>query len=424
MSTVKLALVGAGGRGRNYAAWALEHPDAATVVAVAEPRPAVREEFARQHGIPAANRFDTWEQLLAADTGADAVMICTQDRLHTEPAIAFASDGWNVLLEKPMAPTAAECRAIVAAAHAGGGIFAVCHVLRYTPYTTALKEVVDSGQIGDIVSVQHLEPVGYWHFAHSYVRGPWRNEAESSPMLLAKSCHDIDWLRHVVGRPFSRVSSFGSLTHFRPENAPEGATTRCVSCPVEPDCAYSARRIYALERSENSFALRHVVDVPEQARVDKAVADGKYGACVYHTDNDVVDHQVVTMEFDNGVTGTFTVTAFTPMEDRKTRIFGSQGMVEGDGDEVRVYDFRTERTTVTKVRKRGGVGAGAGHGGGDAGLIEAFVRAVAEQDQSLVRSGPDESLETHLAVFAAERARLDGTVESVDHFIEDVAATT
>lgn len=418
MSTVKLALVGAGGRGTTYAAWALNHPEAAKVVAIAEPRSEIRENLADLHGIPEQNRFEDWQELLAAGQVADAVMICTQDRLHTEPAIAFASQGWNVLLEKPMAPTAEECEQIVAAAHKGGGIFAVCHVLRYTPYTKALKEVLDSGAIGDIVSIQHLEPIGYWHFAHSYVRGPWRNEAESSSMLLAKSCHDLDWMRYVVGRPFSRVSSFGNLRHFRAENAPKGATRLCISCPVEPDCAYSAKRIYENSLKDKGFAVRHVVEVMDEAHLEKALQDSRYGACVYHSDNDVVDHQVVNMEFADGITGTFTVTAFTAMEDRKTRIFGSQGMIEGDGDYVRVYDFRSEKTTITKVKKTGGVGAGAGHGGGDAGMVEAFVHAVAENDQSLVLSGPDESLETHLAVFAAETARIDGTVERIESFIE------
>ncbi|HZE37534.1 MAG TPA: Gfo/Idh/MocA family oxidoreductase [Stackebrandtia sp.] len=415
MSPVRLAVVGAGGRGRQYASWALNHPEAATVVAVAEPREEVRAEFAAQHGIAPDMCFTHWEHLLGAGRIADAVLICTQDRMHTEPAIAFADDGWNILLEKPMAPTPEECREIVNAARKGGGVFAVCHVLRYTPYTKTLKSILDSGAIGDIVSVQHLEPVGYWHFAHSYVRGPWRNEAESSSMLLAKSCHDLDWLRHVVGVPFARVSSFGSLKHFRSDNAPAGATHRCVSCPVQDDCAYSATRIYGNGLKERTFAIRHVVDVLEEARLEKALQDGPYGRCVYDTDNDVVDNQVVSMEFADGTTGSFTVTAFTPMEDRKTRIFGSQGMIEGDGDEVRVFDFNTEKTTVTKIKKIGGVGAGAGHGGGDAGLIEAFVRAVGENDQSLVLSGPDESLETHLAVFAAEEARLEGAVKSVEY---------
>ena len=414
MSVVRLALAGAGGRGTHYTNWVLEHPELARVVAIAEPRDRVRKEFAKRHGIPDEHCFTSWEEMANAGRIADAVLICTQDRMHTEPAIAFAGAGWHVLLEKPMAPTAEECERIVAAARSGGGIFAVCHVLRYTPYTKALKGILDSGTIGDIITVQHLEPVGYWHFAHSYVRGPWRNEAESSPMLLAKSCHDLDWLRHIVGKPLTKVSSFGNLRHFRAENAPEGSTERCVSCAAEPGCAYSATKIYGKSLEQPTFALRHVLEVIDEPHLDKAMQDGPYGKCVYRTDNDVVDHQVVNMEFGGGATGTFTVTAFTPMEDRKTRIFGSQGMIEGDGEEIRVFDFNTEKTVMTKIRTRYGVGAGAGHGGGDAGLIEAFVRAVADGDQSLVLSGPDESLETHLAVFAAERARLNDTVERVE----------
>lgn len=410
MAKVKLAVVGAGGRGRTYAQWVLENLDAAQVVAVAEPRDDIRTTFAREHGIDDSRCFTDWRDLFAAGRIADAVLICTQDRMHTEPAIAFAGDGWHVMLEKPMAPTPEECEQIVAAAGKGGGIFAVCHVLRYNPYTRALKQIIDSGEIGDIVSVQHLEPVGYWHFAHSYVRGPWRNEAESSPMLLAKSCHDLDWLRHVVGRPYRRLSSFGSLRHFTSENAPAGSAKRCVSCSVESNCPYSAKRIYTNGLDENSFTVR-TLNVSTRTQLDVALREGPFGKCVYHTDNDVVDHQVVNMEFAGGITGSFTVTAFTPFEERKTRIFGSRATVEGDGQYIRVFDFLTEKTTVTKA-KAPRIGAGTGHGGGDAGMVKAFVNAVAHDDQSLVLSGPDESLETHLAVFAAERARHDGTVES------------
>lgn len=413
MSVVKLAVVGAGGRGGVYSDWALDHPESAQVTAVAEPRADVRDRVAQRHHITSAQQFDDWRQLLAAGRVADAVLICTQDRMHTQPAVAFAEAGWNVLLEKPMAPTAEECAEIVAAAKAGGGIFAVCHVMRYTAYTQKLKAAVDSGAIGDVVSVQHLEPIGFWHFAHSFVRGPWRNEAESSPMLLAKSCHDLDWLRHIVGHPFQRVSSFGNLRHFRPENAPAGATDRCVTCPAEPDCAYSAKKIYSRGLAERNFTVRHVLDVLDQPHLDKALADGPYGKCVYHTDNDVVDHQVVNMEFANGVTAAFTATAFTPHEKRKTRIFGSEGMIEGDGDLLHVYNFNTEQTTTTRIESPGSR-AGSGHGGGDGALMQAFTKAVAAGDGASVLSGPEESLETHLAVFASERARHKGTVEQIE----------
>ena len=245
MSSTRLLIIGAGQRGQCYAEYARLHPDQAQVVGVAEPRAAYRTRLAEAHQVPPENVVADWRALLRPGL-ADAVIIATPDTLHTEPAIAFAGLGYDLLLEKPMAPTPQECQQIVAAVQANGVIFAVAHVLRYTSYTQKLKELVTSGVIGDIVSIQHLEPVGFGHQAHSFVRGNWRKEAESSFMLLAKSCHDIDWLRYILGRRCVQVSSFGSLMHFRRERKPPeaGAALRCLDCAFEPRCAYSARRIY------------------------------------------------------------------------------------------------------------------------------------------------------------------------------------
>ena len=240
MPPVKLIVVGAGSRGTDYAEYAVTHPDEAQVVGVAEPREHYRNHLAARHGIPASHAFEDWRQLAGRPRFADAAIIATPDALHAEPAIALAHLGYHLLLEKPLAPNAADCRRIVAAAKSNGILFAVCHVLRYTTYTKTVKAIVDSGALGEIISMQHLEPVGFWHQAHSYVRGNWRREADSSPMLLAKSCHDLDWIRHVMGRPFTHVASFGSLKHFRPENRPVGAADRCLDCPIEPECPYSA----------------------------------------------------------------------------------------------------------------------------------------------------------------------------------------
>ncbi|MFF7251065.1 Gfo/Idh/MocA family oxidoreductase [Embleya sp. NPDC008237] len=205
----------------------------AALVAVADPDPARRGALAAEFGIPDDRVFADWRDLAALPRLADAVIVATPDRLHADPAVAFADLGYALLLEKPMAPTEHEARRIVDAAVRNDVLFAVCHVLRYTPYSVTLKRLIDTGRIGDVVSVEHLEPVGWWHQAHSYVRGQWAVEAESSSMLLAKSCHDIDWLGHLVGRPVARVSSFGGLHHFRTENKPAGAGDRCVTCPVE-----------------------------------------------------------------------------------------------------------------------------------------------------------------------------------------------
>jgi predicted dehydrogenase len=414
MAPVTLIVVGAGQRGAGYARWVRQHPERASVVAVAEPGEARRARLAAEHGIATRNAAADWRQLAGRGRFADAVLICTQDRMHTEPAEAFAALGYHILLEKPMAPDEAGCRRIVAAVEQAGVMFAVGHVLRYTPYTRAVKEVVDSGQLGDIMSVQHLEPVGFWHHAHSYVRGNWRRADIAASMLMAKSCHDLDWLQYILGRVPLRVSSFGSLTHFTAARRPEGAADRCAACPVEADCPYSAPRFYGdlLERGEHGWPLSVVIDDFTPAALDEALRDGPYGRCVYACDNDVVDHQVVALEFPGATTATFTMTAFSRAAPRSTRLFGTRAELDGDGQTIRVYDFlaRAERLITPAATDEAN---GGGHDGGDAGLIDAFTAAVAAGDRTLIKSGPRESLASHLAVFAAERSRLNGTVESI-----------
>ncbi|MFD3696299.1 Gfo/Idh/MocA family protein [Streptomyces sp. NPDC058646] len=414
-SAVTLAVVGAGDRGAAHARWALAHPERARVVAVAEPRAVRRERFATHHALVAGAAVGDWRELAARGRVADAVLVCTLDREHLEPVLAFAALGYHIMLEKPMALTEDECRRIVAAVEEAGVVLAVGHVLRYTPYTRALKGVVDSGRIGEVVSVQHLEPVGFWHQAHSFVRGNWRRADEATSMLMAKSCHDLDWLQYVLGGPPVRVSSFGRLSHFRPENRPAGAADRCLDCAVETGCPYSAKREYGerLARGRHGWPLSVVIDEFTPQALETALREGPYGRCVYACDNDVVDHQVVAMEFDSGATATFTMTAFTEQADRQTRIFGTLGELRGDGRTLRVYDFLSRTEEAIGLGPEGAMDAAGGHGGGDAGLMDAFVRAVATADPGAVRSGPRESLISHLTVLAAERARRARTVETV-----------
>ncbi|MFW6204133.1 MAG: Gfo/Idh/MocA family protein [Actinomycetota bacterium] len=408
---VTIAVVGAGNRGATYARHAVAD-GGATVVAVAEPNRTRREAFGREHSIPADRLFGGWEDLAAVPWLADAVVIATQDAMHVEPTVAMAGLGYQILLEKPMAAAEDGARKIVEAARSAGVLLAVCHVLRYAPYTMSLRRLIDRGAVGDIVSVEHLEPVGWWHQAHSYVRGSWQREAESSPMLLAKSVHDLDWLSHIVGRPARRVSSFGGLYHFRPEQRPAGAGETCLDCAVEPDCPYSARRLYLSclgDPDLEEWPLSAVTDSRTPEGVLEALRTGPYGRCVYASDNDVVDHQVVSVEYDRGVTASFTMTAFTPMMFRHTRIFGTHGYLECDGKKITGLDFRTQEKYVINTD------AGAGrHGGGDRGLVQAFVRAVAGGGARSGLAPPEESLAAHQLVWAAERARHTGTVVSVD----------
>ncbi|MFI7445311.1 Gfo/Idh/MocA family protein [Nonomuraea indica] len=413
--TVTIAVAGAGARGQIYARAAVAD-GRARIVAVADPDPARRTALAAEHGLSEEACFTGWAELAAVPKLADAVIIATQDRMHADPAVAFADLGYAILLEKPLAPTEPEARRIVEAVGRNGVVFAVCHVLRYTPYTRAFKELLGSGRLGSISSVQHLEPVGWWHMAHSFVRGSWRNAVESGPMLLTKSCHDIDWLLHIIGEKPVAVSSFGSLTHFRPENRPDGAGARCVSCPVEPSCPYSATRLYlgCLGDPVREFwPLGAVTSDASTAGVMHALETGPYGRCVYDCDNDVVDQQVVTLEFAHGATASFTMTAFTPLEHRKTRVFGSHGFAEGDGQRIRVVDFVTGAEEMIDTGSGAGASLSDGHGGGDAGLVRAFVEAVAAGDQAPLGAGPDEALAGHLVVWAAERARESRTVQAL-----------
>lgn len=408
---VRLLVVGAGQRGTWYSRLAVQ-TGRAEIVAVAEADPVRRAAFAREFGVPAAGVFDGWERLADCARIADGAIVATQDAMHEAPTVLLAGQGYHLMLEKPMAPAEPAARRIADAVTAAGVIAAVCHVLRYTPYTAALKELLDSGRIGRIVSMQHLEPVGWWHQAHSFVRGNWRNSSVSSPMLLAKACHDVDWLLYLAGERVHRVSSFGGLAHFRADQRPAGAADRCLDCSIEPECPYSAPKLYfplvdARRPGEPvHWPLSVVTAEASRSAVTEALRTGDYGRCVYACDNDVVDHQVVAMELAGGGTVTLTMTAFTPAEHRMTRIFGTHGYIDGNGASIRLVDFRTGADTTTSVA----AGGPGDHSDGDAGLVAAFVAAVAAGDAGLLRSDVLTSLAGHQVVWAAEEARRTGTV--------------
>jgi len=233
--------------------------------------------------------------------------------LRAGPAVALARQGYHIVLEKPMATNARDCIAIADACEEAGVQLCVCHVLRYSPTNLKIKQLIVSGACGDIVNIQHHEPVGYYHFAHSFVRGNWRREDESAPALLAKSCHDMDLIKYWMGCDCTRVSSFGSLSHFKPANKPADAGSRCVDCPAENSCAYSACKIYLKPTQEGrkGWPMSVITEVVDIESVADALRKGPYGRCVYTCDNDVVDNQVVSMEFEGGRTASFSMVAFT-----------------------------------------------------------------------------------------------------------------
>jgi len=414
---VELAILGAGDRGHEYTLFANAFPERVKIVAVADPDEGRRNRIGEEQQIPAERRFSSWQEFISRPKMCDAVAICTQDQMHEAPAVACASLGYHILLEKPMAPTADACRRITAAIKKAGVIAAVCHVMRYSKYTRALQKILHSGVIGDIVSVQHLEPVGYFHYAHSFVRGNWRNEGKSSFMLLSKSCHDIDWLRAIIGHKCLQVQSFGNLHHFKAKERPAGAADRCCDCPmtVESACPYSAVKIYFRDRlalGNDKWPINVFVPNPTPDTLSEALKKGPYGRCVFACDNDVVDNQVVNFLFEGGITASMTMTAFTIFGGRRTTIFGTLGEIStADSrfitvrrfldDSEQIYDSETEP------------GATGGHGGGDFGVMESFINAVASNDKSLIVTGLDETLESHLMVFAAEESRHTNTIVSI-----------
>ncbi len=406
---LRVAVVGLGGRGQVYSrAIGASVTGTAEVVQIAEPRDQQRTTLAGELRLDDSAVFTSWHDLVAGERLADAVIITTQDHDHLPAIEAFAAAGYDILCEKPLAGTQAECAAAVSAADAAGIFLGVCHVLRYTPNTERINALVTDGAIGDVVTIQHLEPVGYFHFAHSFVRGAWRRADESGPLLLTKSCHDLDWLSFVVGERATKVSSFGSLTAFTKENQPTGASDRCITCTVEPDCAYSAVRMYRAGLSDGaveSYFTRIMAPDYTLDAVNEALMSGPYGRCVFGSDNDVVDHQVVNVEYANGVTASFTVSAFTRFEDRRTSIFGTRGQITTDGRTVELYDFATRASTFFDV-----TGDGSGHGGGDAKMLDAFIDAVHSGRPGRFTSQGAESLATHSIVFAAERARQTNSV--------------
>ena len=405
MKPITAVVIGAGSRGSIYAGYAKDHPEELNIIAIAEPRRDRLDALAEEVGVPAEHRFDCWETLLSQPKMADCAFICTLDDDHTAPAIKAMDRGYHILLEKPMSNREMECRQIAETARKTNRTLAVCHVLRYTPFYMTLKSLIDQGEVGQVTTINQIENVGYWHQAHSFVRGNWRSTRETSPMILQKSCHDIDIILWLMGSTCTRVQSFGSLRHFTAENAPSGAAKRCLDCPHAETCPYSAPKLY-LDMDRTGWPIDVITtDLSLEGR-RKALEDGPYGRCVYYCDNDVVDRQVVNMEFENGGVATFTMTGLSADFSRQLKIFGTEGQIQADmgTKEIVLHRFGEDPISIPLD-----IGTEAsGHGGGDYGIMADFLRILREGGES--RSSAEASLQSHLICFAAERSRKEHTV--------------
>lgn len=404
---VTAILIGAGNRGNVYADYALIHPDELKITGIAEQDAVRNGMFARKHAISAENRFYNWTDVFEREKFADAIIIATPDQLHAQPCLQALHLGYDVLLEKPIALTEQDCRMILQKAKSTGRIVGVCHVLRYAPYFRQLKEIISSGTIGNVVSVQHIEPIGYAHMAHSYVRGNWHNSKKTSPIVLAKSCHDTDILRWLIDEPIEDVQCFGGLRLFTKENAPAGSTARCTDgCAVESTCPFSALQIYYRDRKR-----LYVFDLPEQRKnwdyiILKRLKTTDFGRCVYDMDNDQPDHLTINMRFGNNVTAAFSMEGLTSYEGRCTRIMGTKGDIVGNMETYTITDFKTGQETSWSLKTDF-------HGGGDHRLVQDWVQAVGHQNAAILSSTIDVSVVSHLMAFAAEKSRVNHTIEEV-----------
>ena len=398
---------GAGARGNVYGNYAAEYPAQMDIVGVAEPIAIRNERYAKKHNIKDENRFSTWEDIFKRPKFADAVLITTPDNLHYGPCMKALEMGYHVLLEKPISPSEKECRDILALAKKTGKIVAVCHVLRYAPYFEELRKIMQSGVLGKVVSVQHLEPIEHIHMSHSYVRGNWHNSKETTPIILAKSCHDLDILRWMIGKESKSIHALGDVSWFKKANAPEGSTARCTDgCKVEATCPYSALKIYYRERQRT-----YVFDMPDDkekhaAHIMDKLKTTNYGRCVYRMENDQPDHYTTNILFNDGVTASFSMEAFTSYEGRRTRVMGTLGDVVGDMYSFTHTDFLTGKKTEWK-------NATDMHGGGDWRLVANWLQAVSKNDPSLLTSTIDASIESHLMGFAAEKSRKEQKVVEI-----------
>jgi len=398
-------MIGAGQRGNAYSEHALTHPDELKIVGVAEPVQVRRETYRDKYGIAEENCLYTWEDVFKREKWADAVMICTLDDMHYGPAMEAIKQGYDILLEKPISPSEEECLEIARAAEEAGVKIVVCHVLRYTPFFSLLKRIIDSGEIGDIVTFVHNENVGNIHHSHSFTRGNWGNTERSSPMILQKSCHDMDIMQWLIGKKCLSLSSFGSLKYFCKDYCPPEAPPRCTDGCTVSDCVYDARKLYLESKSDwfRSVATGRVNSSDEE--VEAALKNGPYGRCVYQCDNDVVDHQVVNMEFEDGITAMFSMSSLTPDTSRSLKIMGTKGQIKAHtkSDIVLVTDFITRTDREVSVEKAKG-----GHGGGDSGVMSAFCRYLRGEIGSADVSEASISAQNHRLCFKAEESRHNG----------------
>ena len=415
---MKLALLGAGQRGMIYAEYAYKSKKA-EIVAIIEPNEARRKSAAKILQVPESRCYISAEEFFREGKLADAIIIASMDKDHYEQAMAALELNYDILLEKPISPDPSECLRIQDKADRKGCRVIVCHVLRYTNFFAKIKEIIDSGELGKVISIQHNENVGNFHIAHSFVRGNWRRSDLSSPLIMQKSCHDMDILSWLVGSESKKISSFGGLSYFKEENAPKDSSDRCLTCKAAGNCRFDALKAYLPVAGE--WPATTITEDQSEEGLRKALIDSPYGRCVYRCDNDVCDNQVVLIEFKNNVTVSFNLSGFTNKMSRTIKIMCENGEIRGDDSEdtIEVTKFTSNAIDGFEQRVIHTALVQGGHGGGDVGLMEDFLSLMQTRSNDS-RSSIGQSVESHVMAYAAEQSRIAGKVIDIDELKEQL----
>jgi predicted dehydrogenase len=421
---IRVAITGLGSRGFDtYATLTKKFPDDLVITAVADPRKERIEKFRKEFDIPEENCFTSSEEMLSREKLADVLFICTLDKQHYSEAMAALNKGYDILLEKPISTSAKECYDIAETANRLGRKVVVCHVLRYTVFYQKIKEIISAGTIGDVASIQAIERVCYWHQAHSFVRGNWRNSNTSSSMILQKCCHDMDIYLWLADKKCKAVSSFGSLFYFKKENSPEGASERCSNkCSVFDTCVYNPYKFYGdmIKNGVYEWPVNVVTQKNDLESLYKALEEGPYGKCVFNNDNNVVDQQVVNLNLEDGSTIAFTMSAFANRPGRTMLIMGTKGNIEASMDEnyikIEVFGQPMEEIDVRKLTDDF-----FGHGGGDGRMISSLIKYIRTGEADPGITTIDRSVESHYVAMAAEKSRVEnGRVVTMDEFVTGI----
>lgn len=402
---MKVAIIGYGSRGEIYGN---SFMDRAEITAVCDTKRERLEYARKKFSLSERRLYSSSEEFFKCGKLAELCVVATPDKLHKEHALEAMYAGYDLLLEKPIGCTAEECQEIYETAKKLNRKVFICHVLRYSIFFSRIKQELDSGKYGNISTINVTENVAYWHYAHSYVRGNWHRAEDSTPMIVAKCCHDLDIIGWYIGKPCIGVSSMGSLRYFTRQNMPEGCSDRCVICAFSKQCPYSAETFYLgkIRAGQREWPSNVLATEPTEEKIKEAITKGPYGKCVFRCDNDVVDHQIVNMEFEGGATASLTMTAFSGEQYREIHIHGEQGDIYGTTKDnqlvCNVYGQPSKIIDVLKNHENS-----FGHGGGDYWLVQDILNTYEGKPSSSLTS-IENSMMSHKIGFAAEYSRLKG----------------